>query len=185
MWKLAWKLAFNTICLIIYTCWLTGTAPPNWASNAAKLLFWSSWREFWPLLSGWTAGGRTAVCCTERSADCGWAATVGGLITNGVAGSLKVRKIKIFGPSSRASSFYIYEVADANLVDFYDWILWSVTLKLNFENNALISNKHFPTYKFTSKQREAVNWQLLFVWVSAIWKICKHREKNIYLRGIC
>lgn len=69
-------------------CWLTATAPPNWASNAAKLLFWSSWREFRPLLSGWTAGGRTADCCTETSADCGWAATVGGLKTNGLADSL-------------------------------------------------------------------------------------------------
>jgi len=30
-------------------------------------------------------------------------------------------------------------------------------------NNALIPNKHFLNYKFTSKQREAVNLHLVFV----------------------
>ena len=41
-------------------------------------------------------------------------------------------------------------------------------------NNALIPNKHFSNYRFTSKQRDAVNWQLPNLFkclnVFTVWK---------------
>ena len=44
----------------------------------------------------------------------------------------------------------------------YGWrsIQWSA-----LTNNALIPNEHFSNYKFTCKQRQADNWQLLFVFM--------------------
>ena len=60
-------------------------------------------------------------------------------------------------------------------------IQWSVFYQYNeddFSIQVFISNKLFSNYKFTSKQREAVTWQLLFVSTF----MCIHAESLVAIK---